>query len=146
MKYVRTANRNDVQMVEKFLGQANISTVGLEETIEDFLVVENEEGKIEGTLGIERYGKYALLRSLVISPSFQQHHILQLFEQAQVYAKKREVEKLFLFTNKANFASFFELLGFVPQKTEEVPAEIEQSPYVKETFTLSESKVLACEL
>ena len=146
MKYVRTANRNDVQMVEKFLGQANISAVGLEDSIEDFLVVENEEGKIEGTLGIERHGKYALLRSLVISPSFQQHHILQLFEQAQIYAKKREVEKLFLFTNKANFASFFELLGFVPQKTEEVPAEIEQSPYVKETFTLSESKVLACEL
>ncbi|MGY3715996.1 GNAT family N-acetyltransferase [Sutcliffiella cohnii] len=146
MKYVRTANRNDVQMVERFLGQANISAVGLEDSIEDFLVVENEEGKIEGTLGIERHGKYALLRSLVISPSFKQHHILQLFEQAQIYAKKREVEKLFLFTNKASFASFFELLGFVPQKIEEVPSEIQQSYYVKETFSLSESKVLACEL
>ncbi|WP_096156344.1 MULTISPECIES: GNAT family N-acetyltransferase [Bacillus] len=146
MKLLRTATQKDVPTIVNFLGQANLSTIGVEEAIGDFIIIEKENGEIAGTVGIERHGNNGLLRSLVLSQTFNQLQILELMEQTQQFAKKKELDKLYMFTNKQEFAQFFQLIGFYPQEIHTIPEEIKNSPYVMETFTLENCFVLACPL
>ena len=143
MKLLRTATHQDVTTILNFLGQANLSTTGVEESIEDFIIIEKENGEIAGTVGIERHGNNGLLRSLVLSQGFNQLQILELIEQTQQFAKKKGFENLYMFTNKQPFADFFQLIGFYPQEAHTIPEEIRKSPYVLETFTLEDCIVLA---
>lgn len=146
IKLLRTATQEDVTTILNFLGQANLSTIGVEDSIEDFIIIEKETGEIAGTVGIECHGSNGLLRSLVLSKGFNQLQILELLEQTQQFAKKKELENLYMFTNKKEFAQFFQLIGFYPQEIHTIPEAIKKSPYVMETFTLEDCFVLACPL
>lgn len=146
MKKLRSATKEDQWALQVFLRQANISTIGLEEKIEDFIILEEEEQGICGTIGIETIGKDGLLRSLVIGPSVNQLHLLQMFEHTQQHARRKELDKLYLVTNKREYIQFFELLGFHPQEIHNVPTEITESPHLKETLKQQSCTFMICKL
>ncbi|WP_010200417.1 GNAT family N-acetyltransferase [Bacillus sp. m3-13] len=107
MKVLRSATQDDLWALQVFLRRANISIVDLEDKIEDFIILEEENEGICGTIGIEEYGNAGLLRSLVIGPSVKQFQLLQMFEHTQQHARKKGLEQLYLVTNKNNFIQFF---------------------------------------
>ncbi|QFT90944.1 N-acetylglutamate synthase [Bacillus sp. THAF10] len=147
MKTMRTATNEDYWTLRSFLEQANISTARLEEKIENFILLEKEDGAICGTIGIEAYGDAGLLRSLVIGPSIKQFQLLQLFEHTQQHAKKQNLKKLYLITNKTNYIQFFELLNFYPQSLEAAPQEMRHSDFFKEIVgKQKECTLMKCEL
>lgn len=146
MKKLRAATKEDQWAMQVFLRQANISTIGLEEKIEDYIILEEEETGICGTIGIETIDGDGLLRSLVIGPSVKQMHLLQLFEHTQQHARRKELDRLFLVTNKTDYIQFFELLGFFPQEIHNVPKEITQSAHLKETLEQQTCTFMMCKL
>jgi len=126
--------------------KVELSTGGLDEKIEDFVILEEENEGICGTIGIEKIEQDGLLRSLVIGPSVKQMHLLQLFEHTQQHARRKELDKLYLVTNKSDYIQFFELLGFHPQDINNVPKEITESSHLKETLEQQICTFMVCKL
>lgn len=140
---IRRAKKEDLAELREFLSRAGLGTEGIsEETMAYFLLLEDGDKAWRGTLGIEPYQKNGLLRSLVISPEQANHELLLLFEQALALAKERNMEQLFLATNKNTAVSFFNILGFQPIEKKELPEEISRSRHVKHIFNVDNSLFL----
>ncbi|MBS1810034.1 MAG: GNAT family N-acetyltransferase [Acidobacteria bacterium] len=110
---ITPAKSIDLPAVLALLIEAKLPTEGVQEHFVDFLVVRFGE-QIVGSVGIERYGATALLRSLVVSPRWRNQQIgQQLTAQAITYAQTNTVSELVLLTTSA--ADFFgRHFGFVP--------------------------------
>lgn len=140
---IRCANQEDLNHLREFLTRANLGTDGLtEETIEYFLLLEDENGVIKGTLGIEAFAEFGLLRSLVVSPGQAEKDIYLLINQMMKLAKEKGMKSLFLATNKGGALSFFELLGFQKVGRDELPAEFNGSEHIRHVFNVDNSLFL----
>ncbi|TYS69637.1 hypothetical protein FZC76_05220 [Sutcliffiella horikoshii] len=146
MKVLRSATQDDLWALQVFLRRANISIVDLEDKIEDFIILEEENEGICGTIGVEEYGSAGLLRSLVIGPSVKQFQLLQMFEHTQQHARKKGLEQLYLITNKNNFIQFFELLNFYPQPIHTAPQTMLASDFFQEITQQEGCTLMVCEL
>ena len=109
---VRFAKQEDTARVVTYLNEARLGTEGVAESIEYFLLMENEEREVTATIGIEPVGKFGLLRSLAISSELDQEMLLHLFNQALLLAKEKNLSTLLLATNKPESFAFFQVLGF----------------------------------
>ena len=137
------AGKQDLDRVVVFLLSANLGTDGLtEETVENFLVLQDEAGSIRGSLGIEAYKEYGLLRSLVVSPPQAEKEIFILFNQMLKLAREKGITSLFLATNKSAALSFFEVLGFRKIRREEIPNEFYGSDHIRHILNVDNSVFL----
>ncbi len=141
-KIIRAAQSKDIIGMKTFLGQAKVSTKGLEEQIDHFILMEDVDGRLLGTLGIQRIDRDGLLRSLVISPMIDQTNILNMFQQIMILAKDKEMSRLYLVTNKSVSIEFFSLLGFINKEVKEVPKHILEAEHVEESFQMGETMIM----
>ncbi|MBH9966704.1 GNAT family N-acetyltransferase [Rossellomorea oryzaecorticis] len=111
-KTIRQATHEDIYKVIGFLVKAGLSTEGVKNTIDCFLLVEDTEGNLIGTLGIEMRERTGLLRSLVVTPAFDSEEIFTLFQEIFKLAKEKDLSQLYLITNRRASLNFFEMLGF----------------------------------
>ena len=140
---IRCANKEDLGALREFLTRANLGTEGLtEETVEYFLLLEDEDGTIKGTLGIEALAECGLLRSLVVSPGQAEKDIVLLITQMMQLAKEKGMRSLFLATNKGVALPFFELLGFVKVGRDQLPAELYSLEHIRQVFSVDNSLFL----
>jgi N-acetylglutamate synthase-like GNAT family acetyltransferase len=140
---IRSANQGDLGKLREFLSRANLGTDGLTaETVEYFLLLEDEAGAIKGTLGIEAFAEYGLLRSLAISPGLAEKDIYILINQMMQLAKEKGMKSVFLATNKGGALTFFELLGFRRVDKDELPAEFYHSEHIRHVFNVDNSLFL----
>ncbi|MFD1735163.1 GNAT family N-acetyltransferase [Bacillus salitolerans] len=142
MTIIRTAQTEDLVEMKNFLGQAEVSTSGIEHQLDHFILMEDIEGGLLGTLGIQRLEHDGLLRSLVISPKVEKTKILDMFQQILSLAKKKELKCLYLATNKIVSVEFFTLLGFKRLELNEVPPHIFQSEHVEESLQMGETVIM----
>jgi N-acetylglutamate synthase-like GNAT family acetyltransferase len=137
---IRKANKQDLESLQAFLSRANRGTDGLTaETINYFLLLENIDGTIRGSLGIEAFGEFGLLRSLVVTPGQADKEIFVLFDQMVQLAKEKGMKNLFLATNKSVALPFFELMGFQRVEREELPSEFNQSEHIQHLLIVDNS-------
>ncbi|CAG9620120.1 GNAT family N-acetyltransferase [Sutcliffiella rhizosphaerae] len=146
MKTLRTATKEDLFALQVFLQKANIGIEGLAEKIGSYIILEEKNEGICGTIGIETYGNVGLLRSLVIGPSVKQYQLLQLFEHTQHHARAQHLEELYLVTNKNNYIQFFELLHFYPQSINHAPKELKDSDFFKDVIKQENCTLMLCNL
>lgn len=140
---IRKANKQDLESLQAFLSKAKLGTDGLnEETINYFLLLENPEGTIRGSLGMEAFGESGLLRSLVVTPGQADKEIFVLFEQMVQLAKEKGMKSLFLATNKSVALPFFELMGFRKLGRDELPSEFFQSEHIRHVLNVDNSLFL----
>lgn len=130
MNQIRIANTEDINNINQFLGQADVSTAGINQIIDHFIVMEDDEKNILATLGIERLERDGLLRSLVITPVLGQTQVLSLFKSVLSLAKSKELEHLYLATNIESSIPFFELLGFIKVEMRELPTHLQSSDHI----------------
>lgn len=109
---IRMAGLEDVGRLRAFLEKAGLSPDGVEENVDNFLVMENDSNDIIAALGIERVERAGLLRSLAIAASIDQAAILALFRNAFILAAKKELQSLYLVTNRKGSLQLFSLMGF----------------------------------
>jgi N-acetylglutamate synthase-like GNAT family acetyltransferase len=137
---IRKANKQDLESLQAFLSRANLGTEGLnEETVNYFLLLENSDGSIRGSLGMEAFGESGLLRSLVVTPGQADKEIFVLFDQMVLLAKEKGMKSLFLATNKNVALPFFELMGFQRIKREELPTEFHRSKHIRHVLNVDNS-------
>lgn len=137
---IRRANMQDLSDLKEFLSRANLETLGLtEETAEYFMLIENEDRTLRGTLGIEPFHENGLLRSLVVTPGQAENDILLLIEQALSLAKDKNIKNVFLATNKNTAVPFFKTLGFQLVEKQALPDDLSRSDHMKQILNVDNS-------
>lgn len=136
---VRCAQVEDKHRLISFLQEANLGTEGIEETIEYFLIMEDEDRRIRATLGIEPLGEVGLLRSLAVTSQAGENDLLIIFEQMLKLAREKQLVQLFLATNKNSSIHFFSLLGFEMEEQSNLPQELFRSEHVKHILNVDNS-------
>jgi amino-acid N-acetyltransferase len=118
---VRGTQASDRQAVEALLSAAGLPVEGVEEHFGSFFVAVVEEGgRIAGAAGLERYGEWALLRSVVVANDWRGTGLgSTLTRHAVDEARARGVRAIFLLTTTA--AGFFPRFGFAEVARAEVP-------------------------
>ena len=138
---IRVANEKDLLPIQKLLARASLSKRGIEQNIDNFLVVESPEKKIIGTVGIEPVGKDGLLRSLVLSSEKWNAKVgLNFIELAVAYGKQKGYENLYLLTNSS--LPFFEYIGFKILEEKEIPPHLKASEHFSQ-YVEGVTKVMA---
>src|SRR5687768_2500673 len=107
------------------LSAAKLPVQDLPEQPENFFVAITRN-KVVGGIGLEQYGKYGLLRSLVVDPSWRGRQIADgLVRQLEKHAAQLGLESLFLLTETA--PEYFQKKGFGFITRAEVPDVLKQS-------------------
>lgn len=120
---VRKMEQTDLLAIQHLFAR-----VGANAQIEDncsFVVVENGEGSIVGTVGLEKAGDVGLLRTMVID-SEKTHSMaaIEFIQLALAFAHTEGVKRVFALS--AGKAALFEPLGFEQFTTTALPNEIKQ--------------------
>jgi amino-acid N-acetyltransferase len=90
--------------------------------LDDFLIVK-EEDSLVGLIGLERYGDYGLLRSMVVHPAYRNRQIAErLVQQLETNASGSGITVLYLLTETA--AAYFNRKGYQTIHRNEVPPRV----------------------
>ncbi|HEX3233151.1 MAG TPA: arsenic resistance N-acetyltransferase ArsN2 [Gemmatimonadales bacterium] len=123
---IRPARREDLDAVRRLLADAALPLDGLEDQFGSGYAVAVESGRLTGAAGVERYGRYGLLRSVITAPDRRGRGIGEALVRDRLdWAGQEGLEEVYLLTTTG--ASYFPRLGFMPVAREKVPAEIRAS-------------------
>jgi amino-acid N-acetyltransferase len=93
--------------------------------LENFLVAIQDD-ELTGVIGLEIYGDYGLLRSLVVKPAFRNQNIAgKLIAQIETVAASKELKAIFLLTETA--PNYFTRKGYQKITRNDIPDEVQQS-------------------
>ena len=132
---LRAAVSEDFDSLVRLLEAAALPTAGLPSTLADFFVAEHQ-GQVVGAVGIEPYGRAALLRSAVVDPAFRRSGIGHaLVRRVLDHARDRGITELILLTTTAD--RYFARFGFVRIAREDVPRAVRESVEFREACPAS---------
>ena len=121
---IAPASERDYGDVIALLDAASLPTEDLERSsMAHFLVARDGSGKVIGAIGVERYGRTALLRSLVVAPEHRNRELgTRLVAEIEARCRSLAVADLFLLTTTAR--DFFARQRFQAIGRESVPIEL----------------------
>lgn len=111
---ISPASSDDLRDLLDLLSEVQLPHDGVAENVGGFLVAKNEQSRLVGTIGLERYGNTALLRSAAVAPEYQKSGLgSRLTEDLLARATSEGVEKVVLLTATASefFARRFGFCG-----------------------------------
>lgn len=118
----RRAEPTDRILIERMLTAAGLPVAGMPEHLDGFVVAE-AGGRPVGTVGLERYGRTALLRSVVVEPEYRGRGVArELVERRLKDAATDGIGSIYLLTTTA--AEYFRKFGFQPIGREEVAPDV----------------------
>ena len=125
----RRATAADLESVHTLLSQSHLPLDGVSDCIGGFFVAE-ASGSIVGSIGMERHGSFALLRSAAVSGPFQGRGIgRRLVEELIADAEREGLSAMYLLTTTAE--GYFPSFGFERIDREAVPSDLAESPELK---------------
>ena len=135
MRAYRAATQSDVQHIKLFLKENELPVDGVDEWVENFLILTNQEGKWMGVAGFELYGASCLLRSVAVDQSFRGRGLGKgLVDAVLANANKKGASKSYLLTADAEM--YFKKMGFEIIRREDIDEAVLAS---------AELKINACE-
>jgi N-acetylglutamate synthase-like GNAT family acetyltransferase len=129
---VRRAEQSDIAKLYLFLDKAGISTKGVGENIDYFVLLEDQGGNLAGTLGIEPINSFGLLRSLVVTSEVKEEDVLILFQHVYKFSIEKELSTLYLVTNKEKSIPLLNWVGFQQIPRGKLPSEFDKSAVGRE--------------
>jgi amino-acid N-acetyltransferase len=122
---IRKAINRDLAAVEGLLSANDLPLDGVKENLSCFIVAE-ENGRVIGAVGLEKFGSIALLRSAVVSHEHRGSGVgRRLVERILEYAEENGIEELFLLTTTAE--DYFPRFGFTRTTRSAVPPAVKAS-------------------
>jgi amino-acid N-acetyltransferase len=100
---ITDASPDDLRDILDLLSQVQLPHDGVAENVGAFLVARDESSRLIATIGLERHGNTALLRSAAVAPEYQDCGIgSRLTENLLERAKNDGVERVVLLTSTAS--------------------------------------------
>jgi amino-acid N-acetyltransferase len=113
------------EKIIELLAAEKLPVADLPDALDNFIVATND-GPVAGVGGVEVYGNYGLLRSLVVHPEHRGEGIAaNLLAQIDLISKQNGLLELYLLTETAPV--YFEQKGFTKITRDDVPAVVQQS-------------------
>ncbi|MHA3964621.1 MAG: arsenic resistance N-acetyltransferase ArsN2 [Candidatus Thorarchaeota archaeon SMTZ1-45] len=128
---IENAKISDHSAIVVLLRNTKLPPDGIEVHMENFLIIRHPEAAVGseflvGSVGLEIYGKSALLRSLAVHPDFQGKGLgTRLVNRITETAKTKGISRLFLLTDTAE--DYFKKKGFVIVPRDQVPEDMKKS-------------------
>ena len=133
MMKIRTSTHEDQSVIYTFLGQAGLSTEGIENE-EAFFLMEDETGAIQAIMGYEQDEKEVLLRSLVVSPTIYSQYMLLFLKSVMLKLSEKHVDNIYLLTKQSVVQDLFLQLGFQQVDEINVSNEIKKMNHYQKTI------------
>lgn len=122
---LRKASQDDFPAIEQLLRATNLPVNGVKDLIDSFVVAERDDF-IVGVAGVERCGRYGLLRSVAVDPQMRGHGIGgALIERLIADANDQEIPELYLLTTTAE--KYFPAFGFTAIDRDAAPADVQNT-------------------
>jgi amino-acid N-acetyltransferase len=122
---ITSTSPEDLNAVLSLLADAALPQEGVQEHFQRFLVA-RRDGRVIGSVGMERHGLSALLRSLAVAPEYRGQGLGRaLVERLLREAREQGVKRIFLLTETA--PEFFPKFGFRRIAREETDVAVQQS-------------------
>jgi amino-acid N-acetyltransferase len=119
---LRAAQESDFDGIASLLESSKLPVDGVQDCIFDFIVAE-QDGKLVGSVAVERCGDFGLLRSAAVSESLRGQKLgATLVERALENAKEDGIDDVYLLTTTAE--EYFPRFGFTRIARDEAPAEL----------------------
>lgn len=100
---ITNASSDDLREILALLSQVQLPHDGVAENLSAFLVARDESSRLIATIGLERHGNTALLRSAAVTPEYQGCGVgSRLTEQLLQRARNDSVERVVLLTSTAS--------------------------------------------
>ena len=100
---INNASSDDLRDILDLLSQVQLPHDGVAENLGAFLVARDESSRLIATIGLERHGNTALLRSAAVAPEYQGCGIgSRLTERVLERATKNDLERVVLLTSTAS--------------------------------------------
>ena len=132
---IRVATRADLDDIAALLTASDLPTAGIHEDICGFLVAEHNS-RIVGVVGMEKHGRYGLLRSTAVAAEWRGHGVAkQLVDRIITEAERQGVNALYLLTTTAE--RYFPSFGFDVIARDSAPQEIKASGEFREVCCAS---------
>ena len=111
--------------ITSLLQSQNLPADDLPNLLTDFYIA-LDAGELTGIIGMERYGHYGLLRSMVVHPDHRNKRIAEtLIAQLEQEAKCTGIIEMYLLTETAD--KYFSKKGYTTITRDAVPAELKGS-------------------
>lgn len=124
---ITDASSNDLRDILDLLSQVQLPHDGVAENVGAFLVARDESSRLIATIGLERHGNTALLRSAAVAPEYQGCGIgSRLTKDLLERATNNGVERVVLLTSTAS-EFFARRFGFCETSRTEFDQELEGS-------------------
>lgn len=118
---IRSASIEDLTAVKELLRERGLPTVGVDETINTFLVADKH--KVIGTVGVLYDGEKALIRSFAVTSKNENRGIgLALIKQVLAEIKRMGAAEVYLLTETA--AEYFKRFGFFEINRDDIPQRL----------------------
>ena len=122
---IRTAERSDLEAIERLLRESHLPTAGVAEQLSGFRVAD-DTGRVVASAGLETYDRAALLRSVAVDPGYRKRGLAAALVRGLLEeCRERGVTEVFLLTTTA--ADYFRRLGFTPIPRDDVPSSVHVS-------------------
>jgi N-acetylglutamate synthase-like GNAT family acetyltransferase len=123
---IRTASADDLDLIRALLRTADLPVDGVEEQFGAGYAVATEDGEVIGAAGMERYGRFGLLRSVVVAAEARNRGVAELLIRDRLaWAGTEGLQEVYLLTTTA--ARYFTRLGFERVDRDTLPLEIRDS-------------------
>ena len=123
---ITNASSDDLPEILELLARVELPHDGVAENVKTFLVA-RDEAQLIATIGLERLGNIALLRSAAVAPEYQGCGVgSQLTEQLLKRAANDDVERVVLLTSTAS-EFFARRFGFCETSRAEFDVELKES-------------------
>jgi amino-acid N-acetyltransferase len=132
---IRMARATDLGAIEELLTASELPTTGVKDALGGFMVAESDN-RLVGVVGMERCGRYGLLRSTAVSAEWRGRGVAkELVERVIANAERKGVQALYLLTTTAE--QYFPSFGFRVTSRDVVPDEIRNTCEFSETCCAS---------
>ncbi|MBC8751403.1 MULTISPECIES: arsenic resistance N-acetyltransferase ArsN2 [Paraburkholderia] len=124
---IRAAKSDDLGAIKALLAENDLPFSDVTaDLLRDFLVAEDTDDVLVGSVGLEKFGRPALLRSLVVAQAARSDGLgTSLTAHSENLARALGISQLWLLTTSA--ADFFQRFGYVSVDRSSVPVELQAS-------------------
>ncbi len=121
---LRPAGSSDGKKIVELLHSEKLPTGDLSGDFSNFFVATKDDFLV-GVIGLEKYGHYGLLRSLIVNPAYRNQNVAaKLILQLELAAEKMEINSLFLLTETA--PQYFQRKGYTKISRSDVPELVQK--------------------
>jgi amino-acid N-acetyltransferase len=117
-----SATPADKKQIRGLLSECGLPTLYIHRHLKSFMVAKGDK-KIVGVIGLERYGRVGLLRSLCVDQAYRGRGIARMLNaKMMAYAHMQGIDRLYMFTFDAE--KFASKLGFRKIDKKQLPETI----------------------